>query len=131
MPTLKFLTDHGVGLVLLTNGGGKVVEDERARRLEAKLGVPEGRDILRGRVIQSHTPSRGWPEQVKNQTVFITGSDPEAARRIAKRCAQKKKRQKPGQTLSCTCADTSVKLRLHQRGDEPRSPPRESGFVSV
>ena len=89
LPTLKFLTDHGVGLVLLTNGGGKVVEDERARRLEAKLGVPEGRDILRGRVIQSHTPSRGWPEQVKNQTVFITGSDPEAARKIAKRCAKK------------------------------------------
>lgn len=80
---MRLLTTNGVRFVLLTNGGGKVVEDQRAKGLQEKLGIPKAYDIFKGRIIQSHTPARGWSEDVKNQTVYVTGKDPEAARRIA------------------------------------------------
>ncbi len=68
--------------VFLTNGGG-AHEDAKVRSLARRLGMSDDEDALRGRVIVSHTPMRGWADSVKEQTVLITGSHPETARQIA------------------------------------------------
>jgi hypothetical protein len=46
------------------------------------MGLDE--DVIRHRVVLSHTPKRGWSEEKKSGTVLITGSHPDVARRIAK-----------------------------------------------
>jgi ribonucleotide monophosphatase NagD (HAD superfamily) len=69
--------------VFLTNGGGHH-EDAKAESLTKRLQFTGDEDVIRGRVILSHTPMRGWSESVKkNGTVLITGAHPETARRIA------------------------------------------------
>ncbi|UNI13744.1 hypothetical protein JDV02_000460 [Purpureocillium takamizusanense] len=75
---------HALGMryVFLTNGGG-AHEDAKVRSLARRLGMKDDEDALRGRVIVSHTPMRGWADSVKEQTVLITGSHPETARQIA------------------------------------------------
>ncbi|OAQ89640.1 HAD-superfamily hydrolase, subfamily IIA, CECR5 [Purpureocillium lilacinum] len=75
---------HALGMryVFLTNGGG-AHEDAKVRSLARRLGMSDDEDALRGRVIVSHTPMRGWADSVKEQTVLITGSHPETARQIA------------------------------------------------
>lgn len=79
--SLKFLQDHNIPFILLTNGGGKP-EADRVRDLTEKLGVPLTTDNF----IQSHTPFRDLvdgPEGLKDKTILVTGSNPERCREIA------------------------------------------------
>lgn len=80
---LRKIRAHDARYVFLTNGGGSH-EDAKFRSLSKRLGMSEDEDVIRNRIILSHTPMRGWDEQVKKQgTVLITGSYPETARRVA------------------------------------------------
>ncbi|TFB01453.1 Uncharacterized protein CCMA1212_006803 [Trichoderma ghanense] len=80
---LRRIRSHDIRYVFLTNGGG-THEDAKVKSLSKRLGLSEDEDVIRNRVILSHTPMRGWDEQVKkNGTVLITGSHPETARRVA------------------------------------------------
>ncbi|KAI1343377.1 HAD-like domain-containing protein [Xylariaceae sp. FL0016] len=95
---LRYLQQHHIPFILLTNGGGKH-ETERVADLSAKLGVPLSVDNF----VQSHTPfqelahghnaaawaaSTGLPqgeklEALKDQNILVTGSDAGKARAIA------------------------------------------------
>ncbi|KAM0253276.1 hypothetical protein ACHAQJ_007372 [Trichoderma viride] len=80
---LRKIRSHDIRYVFLTNGGGSH-EDAKCKSLSKRLGLSEDEDVIRNRIILSHTPMRGWDEQVKKQqTVLITGSHPETARRVA------------------------------------------------
>lgn len=81
---LTRISSEGVRYVFLTNGGGEH-EDAKAASLLKRLQFPkEDYDVVRNRVILSHTPMRGWADSVKEkETVLITGSHPEEARKIA------------------------------------------------
>ncbi|UKZ71956.1 uncharacterized protein TrAtP1_012899 [Trichoderma atroviride] len=80
---LRKIRTHDARYVFLTNGGGSH-EDAKFRSLSKRLGMSEDEDVIRNRIILSHTPMRGWDEQMKKQgTVLITGSHPETARRVA------------------------------------------------
>ncbi|KAL6866808.1 HAD-like domain-containing protein [Trichoderma novae-zelandiae] len=80
---LRKIRSHDIRYVFLTNGGG-THEDAKVKSLSKRLGLSDDEDVIRNRVILSHTPMRGWDEQVKKQgTVLITGSHPEIARRVA------------------------------------------------
>ncbi|KAL6826260.1 HAD-like domain-containing protein [Trichoderma camerunense] len=80
---LRKIRSHDIRYVFLTNGGGSH-EDAKFKSLSKRLGLSEDEDVIRNRVILSHTPMRGWDESVKKQgTVLITGSHPEIARRVA------------------------------------------------
>ncbi|UKZ82449.1 hypothetical protein TrVFT333_010238 [Trichoderma virens FT-333] len=80
---LRKIRSHDIRYVFLTNGGGSH-EDAKYKSLSKRLGLSEDEDVIRNRVILSHTPMRGWDENVKKQgTVLITGSHPEIARRVA------------------------------------------------
>lgn len=80
---LRKIRAHDVRYVFLTNGGG-THEDAKVKSLSKRLGLSEDEDVIRNRVILSHTPMRGWDEQIKkNGTVLITGSHPEIARKVA------------------------------------------------
>ena len=79
---LRSIRSHGIRYVFLTNGGG-AHEDAKVASLTKRLQMSPEEDVIRDRVIVSHTPMRGWEDAVKNQTVLITGSHPETAREIA------------------------------------------------
>ncbi|KND87740.1 Protein SCO1, mitochondrial [Tolypocladium ophioglossoides CBS 100239] len=79
---LRSIRSHGIRYVFLTNGGG-AHEDDKVASLTKRLQMSPDEDVIRNRVIVSHTPMRGWDDAVKNQTVLITGSHPETAREIA------------------------------------------------
>lgn len=79
---LRSIRSKDIRYVFLTNGGG-AHEDAKVASLTKRLGLTEDEDIIRNRVILSHTPMRGWTDEVKKQTVLITGSHPETARQIA------------------------------------------------
>ncbi|PNY22997.1 Protein SCO1, mitochondrial, partial [Tolypocladium capitatum] len=79
---LRSIRSHGIRYVFLTNGGG-ADEDAKVASLTKRLQMSADEDVIRNRVILSHTPMRGWDEAVKRQTVLITGSHPETAREIA------------------------------------------------
>ncbi|KAM0198889.1 hypothetical protein ACHAPA_001642 [Fusarium lateritium] len=80
---LRMLRSNGVRYVFLTNGGC-VAEDIKADTLQERLQIPKHDDVVKGRMILSHTPMSGWSDDVKNNgTVLITGSHPEKARQIA------------------------------------------------
>lgn len=80
---LRKIRAHDARYVFLTNGGGSH-EDAKFRSLSKRLELSEDEDVIRNRIILSHTPMRGWDEQIKKQgTVLITGSHPETARRVA------------------------------------------------
>lgn len=82
--TLRMLRARGIPYILLTNGGGSH-ENDKVKSIMKTLGLEKNEDVILDRVILSHTPMRGWAESVKKEgTVFITGSNPEAARRVAK-----------------------------------------------
>ncbi|KAF4509826.1 hypothetical protein G6O67_001766 [Ophiocordyceps sinensis] len=68
--------------VFLTNGGG-AHEDAKAASLTKRLQMSHDEDVIHNRIIVSHTPMRGWPDSVKEQTVLITGAHPETARQLA------------------------------------------------
>jgi HAD superfamily hydrolase (TIGR01450 family) len=91
--TLKFLQDHSVPFVVLTNGGGKR-EVDRVAELSAKLNVP----LTTANFIQSHTPFQELvhgrlgggaaadgeiKEGLRDKTILVTGSDSERSRVIA------------------------------------------------
>ncbi|PFH58502.1 hypothetical protein XA68_13587 [Ophiocordyceps unilateralis] len=79
---LRTVRSLGIRYVFLTNGGG-VSEDVKVQSLNRRLGFSPERDIVRGRLILSHSPFREWGDDVKQQTVLITASDPETARAVA------------------------------------------------
>ncbi|KAG5934054.1 hypothetical protein E4U53_000781 [Claviceps sorghi] len=79
---LRSIRAKDIRYVFLTNGGG-AHEDAKAASLTKRLGLSLDEDVIRNRVILSHTPMRGWADEVKRQTVLITGSHPETARQIA------------------------------------------------
>ncbi|KAK5991275.1 Mitochondrial hydrolase [Cladobotryum mycophilum] len=80
---LRKLRSHDIRYLFLTNGGGKH-ETAKVKSLSQRLGLSEDEDVIHNRVIQSHTPMRGWDEALKKQgTILITGSHPEAARKVA------------------------------------------------
>jgi ribonucleotide monophosphatase NagD (HAD superfamily) len=84
---LKYLHDHGIPFILLTNGGGKL-ESVRVKELSDKLGVP----LTIENFVQSHTPFQEMAkgsenyEALANKTIFVTGSDQDKAREIAEAC---------------------------------------------
>jgi ribonucleotide monophosphatase NagD (HAD superfamily) len=81
---LKYLHDHGIPFILLTNGGGKH-ESERVADLSKKFGVP----LTVENFVQSHTPFQEMAqgsetyEALKDKTVLVTGGDQDASRSIA------------------------------------------------
>ncbi|KAK2593935.1 hypothetical protein QQS21_008342 [Conoideocrella luteorostrata] len=79
---LRSIRSKDMRYVFLTNGGGDH-EDAKVASLTKRLGLSPDEDVIRNRVILSHTPMRGWADEVKKQTVLITGSHPETARKIA------------------------------------------------
>lgn len=79
---LRSIRSQHVRYLFLTNGGG-AHEDAKAASLTKRLGLSAGEDVIRNRVVLSHTPMRGWADEAKNQTVLITGSHPETARQVA------------------------------------------------
>jgi ribonucleotide monophosphatase NagD (HAD superfamily) len=79
---LRSIHSKNIRYVFLTNGGG-AHEDAKVASLTKRLGLSPDEDVIRDRVILSHTPMRGWADEVKKQTVLITGSHPETARSIA------------------------------------------------
>ncbi|ODA83141.1 hypothetical protein RJ55_01651 [Drechmeria coniospora] len=79
---LRRLCSHGIRYVFLTNGGG-AHENAKVKSLAERLQMSQHEDVIRDRVIVSHTPMRGWEEGLKQQTVLITGSHPERARSVA------------------------------------------------
>ncbi|CEJ90809.1 hypothetical protein VHEMI06565 [[Torrubiella] hemipterigena] len=81
--TLLKIHNQGLRYVFLTNGGG-TNEDAKAASLAKRLQLTGHEDVLRDRVILSHTPMRGWDTSIKkDQTVLITGSHPETSRQVA------------------------------------------------
>lgn len=80
---LQKIHEKDMRYVFLTNGGG-VSEDAKAASLAKRLQLSGSEGIIKNRVIQSHTPMRGWDEDMKkNGTVLITASHPEKARQLA------------------------------------------------
>ncbi|KAK7418630.1 hypothetical protein QQX98_003819 [Neonectria punicea] len=80
---IKMIRNNGIRYVFLTNGGG-VSEDKKADTLQDRLQLNKNDDVIRGRMILSHTPMSAWDDSLKNEgTVLITGSHPEQARQIA------------------------------------------------
>ncbi|KOS20758.1 Uncharacterized protein ESCO_004101 [Escovopsis weberi] len=80
---LRSLRRHNVRYVFLTNGGGKH-ETAKVKSLSQCLGLEPGEDLIHNRVIQSHTPMRGWDDALKEQaTILITGANPDVARKVA------------------------------------------------
>ncbi|KAI0020686.1 HAD-like domain-containing protein [Xylariomycetidae sp. FL0641] len=79
--TLRYLQDHDIPFILLTNGGGKH-ERDRVADLQQRLGVP----LSTANFVQSHTPFRelvdGGPA-LRDKNVLVTGSDAARARAIA------------------------------------------------
>ncbi|PHH89969.1 hypothetical protein CDD83_4830 [Cordyceps sp. RAO-2017] len=79
---LRRIRSLGMRYVFLTNGGG-AHEDAKVESLTKRLQMSREDDVIRNRVIVSHTPMRDWADSVKKQTVLITGSHPETARELA------------------------------------------------
>ncbi|KAI8723809.1 hypothetical protein NCS52_00237700 [Fusarium sp. LHS14.1] len=80
---IKMIRSNGIRYVFLTNGGG-VPEVKKADTLQERLQIAKHDDVIRGRMILSHTPMSAWSDELKNHgTILITGSHPEQARQIA------------------------------------------------
>ncbi|KAM3505939.1 hypothetical protein MY11210_007756 [Beauveria gryllotalpidicola] len=81
---LQKIRQLGLRYVFLTNGGG-AHENAKVASLAKRLGLENPDYVLKDRVILSHTPMRGWDEDVKkNGTVLVTASEPETARQLAR-----------------------------------------------
>ncbi|KAF7549036.1 hypothetical protein G7046_g8466 [Stylonectria norvegica] len=80
---VKMIRNNGIRYVFLTNGGG-VSENSKADTLQQRLQLSKSDDVIRNRMILSHTPMSAWDDSLKNEgTVLITGSHPEQARQLA------------------------------------------------
>ena len=80
---LRYLNDHNIPFILLTNGGGKH-ESARVAELSSRLGV----ELTVDNFVQSHTPFQELvhgKQRLADKTVFITGSDAQKSRAIAER----------------------------------------------
>lgn len=82
--TLRFLHNHSIPFILLTNGGGKH-ETERVAELSATFGIPLTIDNF----VQSHTPfqemvhgSHEYPA-LEDKAILVTGNDQERVRDVA------------------------------------------------
>jgi HAD superfamily hydrolase (TIGR01450 family) len=82
--TLRFLHNHSIPFILLTNGGGKH-ETERVAELSATFGIPLTIDNF----VQSHTPfqemvhgNHEYPA-LEDKTILVTGNDQERVRDVA------------------------------------------------
>lgn len=77
------LREKGIRYTFLTNGGG-THEGYKAKSLMTKLGLEDSGDVIGDRIIQSHTPMKGWPAHIKeNDTILVTGQNPHWVRKIA------------------------------------------------
>ena len=79
--TLRYLDDHGIPFILLTNGGGRLEED-RVKELSQKLNVP----LTKENFVQSHTPFQGLvhgPQGLRDKNILVTGANAEKCRHIA------------------------------------------------
>ncbi|KAK7972815.1 HAD-superfamily subfamily IIA hydrolase [Apiospora saccharicola] len=79
--TLRYLQEHQIPFILLTNGGGKH-EKDRVADLSSKLNVELSTDNF----VQSHTPFQELvhgPEGLQDKNILITGSDADKSRKIA------------------------------------------------
>lgn len=82
--TLQKIRQQGLRYVFLTNGGG-VHENAKVASLAKRLGIENPEYVLKDRMILSHTPMRGFGDDVKkNGTVLVTASHPETARQLAR-----------------------------------------------
>jgi ribonucleotide monophosphatase NagD (HAD superfamily) len=81
---LKYLHDHNIPFILLTNGGGKH-EGDRVQELSKRFEVP----LTVENFVQSHTPFQEMAhgsdnyEALKDKTVLVTGGDQDQCRKIA------------------------------------------------
>ncbi|OIW31302.1 HAD-superfamily hydrolase [Coniochaeta ligniaria NRRL 30616] len=76
--TLRFLQEHNIPFILLTNGGGRH-ESERVADLSQKLGVP----LTTSNFVQSHTPFQELVDDLADKTILVTGADADKCRAIA------------------------------------------------
>lgn len=76
--TLRFLHEHSIPFLLLTNGGGRH-ETERVADLSSKLGVP----LTTSNFVQSHTPFTELVDSLRDKTILVTGQDADKCRKIA------------------------------------------------
>lgn len=81
---LQKIREQGLRYVFLTNGGG-AHENAKVASLAKRLSLENPEYVLKDRVILSHTPMRGWDEDIKkNGTVLVTAAHPETARQLAR-----------------------------------------------
>lgn len=81
MESLKFLNEHNIPFILLTNGGGKH-ETERVEDLSDKLGI----QLTTDNFVQSHTPFQELvegPDGLQDKTILVTGANADKCRTIA------------------------------------------------
>lgn len=81
---LRYLDEHKIPFILLTNGGGKH-ESARVLELSKKLNFP----LTEENFVQSHTPFKmlveGTDEDpgLRDKTVLVTGGDGDKCRTVA------------------------------------------------
>jgi hypothetical protein len=81
---LRYLHDHHIPFIFLTNSGGKH-EGERVQELSKRFEVP----LTVENFVQSHTPFQEMAqgsdnyEALKDKTVLVTGGDQDQCRKIA------------------------------------------------
>jgi HAD superfamily hydrolase (TIGR01456 family) len=76
--TLRFLQEHNIPFILLTNGGGRH-ESERVADLSKKLNVP----LTTSNFVQSHTPFQELVDELADKTILVTGANADKCRAIA------------------------------------------------
>lgn len=76
--TLRFLSEHSIPFLLLTNGGGRL-EKDRVADLSSKLGLP----LTTSNFVQSHTPFTELVASLRDKTILVTGQDSNKCRTIA------------------------------------------------
>ncbi|KAI6778916.1 uncharacterized protein J7T54_003852 [Emericellopsis cladophorae] len=77
--TLRYLQDHGIPFIFLTNSGG-VTEKVNLEKLASRLG-----DITfdETQIVQSHTPFRALVDEYKDKTVLVLGGHGDNIRQAA------------------------------------------------
>ena len=79
--TLRYLHQHGVPYILLTNGGGKH-ESDRIKQLSHLLQAP----LDPGIIVQSHTPFKSMAQgKLKDAPILVVGGDGDNCRQVALR----------------------------------------------
>lgn len=76
--TLRFLQEHNIPFILLTNGGGRH-ESERVADLSKRLNVP----LTTSNFVQSHTPFQELVDELADKTILVTGANADKCRAVA------------------------------------------------